>query len=182
VRVLARNQFIFLPVLLMALGEVLVLRGWQVESELPSLGRFLLELGGQAVCALTIFYTTHRILHRRFWMKRVHLVHHQFRTSTALASEYAHPIEFAVGNFFTLAGGALLLAPHLASMYVFALLSVLTIVFHHCGYALPWAPYSLPHDWHHYRVKELFGTTGLLDRLLGTDEEFRNFVDGDELR
>ena len=182
VRVLARNQFIFLPVLLMAMGEVLVMRGWEVETQLPTLGRFVLELIGQTACALVIFYVSHRTLHRKFWMKRVHWVHHQFRTTTALASEYAHPIEFAVGNFFTLAGGALLIGPHLATMYVFALVSVLTILVHHSGYALPWAPYSLPHDWHHYRVKELFGTTGLIDRWLGTDQEFRTLEHDQEVR
>ena len=76
----------------------------------------------------------------------------------------------------------MLIGPHLATIYVFALVSVLTILVHHSGYALPWAPYSLPHDWHHYRVKELFGTTGFIDRLLGTDQEFRNLEHDEEYR
>ena len=91
----------------------------------------------------------------------------------------AHPVEFAIGNFLTMVGGALILAPHLVSMYLFALLGLMTILIHHCGYALPWAPWAVPHDWHHYRFKELFGTVGLLDRVFGTDEEFRTLEDGD---
>ena len=47
-RVLFRNQFLILPVLLLLLGEVLFWRGWTVEAELPSLGRFLFELVGQS--------------------------------------------------------------------------------------------------------------------------------------
>jgi sterol desaturase/sphingolipid hydroxylase (fatty acid hydroxylase superfamily) len=180
VRVLARNQFLFLPVLLMVLTDLMLARGWRPEAELPSLGRLSLELALQTVSALIIFYSTHRFLHRKFWMKRVHRIHHEFKTTTALASEYAHPIEFATGNFLTLAGGAFLFAPHLASIYLFALVSVVTVLVHHSGYALPWAPWSMPHDWHHFRVKEMFGTVGLIDRLLGTDAEYQTLHDGDE--
>jgi sterol desaturase/sphingolipid hydroxylase (fatty acid hydroxylase superfamily) len=180
IAVLMRNQFIYLPFLLLLLSEALLWRGWTPETELPSLGRIVLELIGQAIIASIVFYVGHRFLHRKWWMKRVHRVHHEFKTTTAFASEYAHPVEFAIANFATLATGALLLTPHLASMYLFAVLSVTTILVHHSGYALPWAPYAVPHDWHHYRVKEIFGTTGLIDRLLGTDEEFRELKDGDE--
>ena len=181
VRLLALNQFVLLPVLLAIFTALLVaVRGWEVDSQLPSLGRFLLEIGGQAICAPIVFYTGHRFLHQRWWMKHVHRVHHEFRTTTALASEYAHPVEFVIGNFLAMVTGAFLLAPHLVSMYVFAWISVLTILVHHSGYALPWASWSVPHDWHHYRMSELFGTTGFLDGLLGTDEVFRTLQDGDE--
>lgn len=180
IRVLLRNQLLYLPLLLWGLAELLIWRGWQAEPGLPSLPRFVFEMIGQGACALVVFYASHRFLHRKWWMKRVHRVHHEFKTTTALASEYAHPVEFAAGNFATLATGALLLMPHLASIYLFTVLSIITIVVHHAGYALPWAPYAAPHDWHHYRVRELFGTVGLLDRLLGTDQEFRTLEDGDQ--
>jgi len=178
-RVLVRNQFLLLPLLLIGFQELLLLRGWEAESYLPSFGRLALELIGQGICATVVFYTGHRFLHRKWWMKNVHKVHHEFRSTTALASEYAHPVEFVVGNFGALVVGALVIAPHLASIYLFALVSLLTILVHHSGYALPWAPWSVPHDWHHYRFKELFGTTGALDRVFGTDKEFRTLEDGD---
>ena len=96
-----------------------------------------------------------------------------------MASEYAHPVEFCLGNFGTLAGGVVLFAPSLASIYLFTLLAVLTVLIHHGGYALPWAPWALPHDWHHYKYKEMFGTIGLLDRLLKTDLEFQKLEEDD---
>jgi sterol desaturase/sphingolipid hydroxylase (fatty acid hydroxylase superfamily) len=179
VRVLLRNQFILLPLLLFGFGETLFLRGWTVDPELPTLGRLAFELIVQAVAAIAIFYAAHRFLHQKWWMKKVHIVHHEFRTTTAFASEYAHPFEFVVGNFGAMVGGALILAPHLASMYLFAFLSLLTILVHHSGYALPWASWAVPHDWHHFRMKEIFGTTGFLDSVLGTDKEFRTLKDGD---
>ena len=177
--VLLRNQFLFLPVLLVVFSELLLLRGWTADAALPTVSRVALELIGQAVCAVLVFYVTHRFLHRKWWMKKVHRIHHEFRTTTAFASEYAHPVEFGVGNILTMVTGALILSPHLISIYLFAALALITILVHHSGYALPWAPYSVPHDWHHYRFKEIFGTTGLLDRLLGTDKEFRTLEDGD---
>lgn len=179
IRLLLLNQFFFLPLLLLAFGETLFWRGWRPDPVLPTAGRLAFELVFQAVISVGVFYGTHWFLHRKWWMRHVHRVHHEFRTTTALASEYAHPVEFAIGNFLTMVGGALILAPHLVSMYLFALLGLMTILIHHCGYALPWAPWAVPHDWHHYRFKELFGTVGLLDRVFGTDEEFRTLEDGD---
>jgi sterol desaturase/sphingolipid hydroxylase (fatty acid hydroxylase superfamily) len=33
--------------------------------------------------------------------------------------------------------------------------------------------YAVDHDWHHYRARGKYGTIGLLDRIFGTDREFR---------
>lgn len=180
VKVLLRNQFLLLPPLLFLFGELLIaLHGWTAEPVLPSAGRLALELVALGIVSQVVFYATHRFLHRKWWMRHVHRVHHEFRATTAFASEYAHPVEFAVGNVLTLTLGPLIFAPHLATMYLFSVLALTTILVHHSGYALPWAPWSVPHDWHHYRFKELFGTTGLIDRLLGTDAEYRTLEDGD---
>ena len=172
-RVLAWNQLLWAPIMLGLMAAGLQLRGWTASPELPGLLQLFTELILLALTAMVFFYTTHRLLHRRWWMKRVHRLHHEFKTTTAMASEYAHPVEFCIGNFGTLAVGIVIFAPSLATIYLFALLSLLQILIHHGGYALPWAPWALPHDWHHYRVKEVFGTTGFIDRLLGTDTEFR---------
>ncbi len=179
VRLLLVNQILWLPLLLWGMAALLQLRGWQPTATLPGVPRLLLELAGLSACSLLVFYSSHRFLHRPWWMKRVHRKHHEFRTTTALASEYAHVVEFAVGNFLTLAAGVVLLAPSLATIYLYLVLAMLTVLFHHCGYALPWAPWSVHHDWHHYRYTEVFGTLGIIDRLLGTDQEFRKLHDGD---
>jgi sterol desaturase/sphingolipid hydroxylase (fatty acid hydroxylase superfamily) len=79
-----------------------------------------------------------------------------------------------------LAVGVLIFLPSAPAIGLFTVLALSTIIVHHSGYALPWAPYAAPHDWHHYRYVEMFGTTGLLDRLLGTSSEFVALKDGDE--
>ena len=178
-RVLIRNQFVLLPILLLLFAELLRIRGWRPDPVLPGLGVLILEVVGLGVIGSIVFYASHRLLHRRWWVKHVHYVHHEFRTTSALASEYAHPFEFAVANFGALTAGALILAPSLAAMGLFAVIAQLTVLVHHSGYALPFAPWSVPHDWHHYRFVELFGSTGALDRLLGTAPEFFELQDGE---
>ena len=180
-RNIAVNQGILAPLMLLLMWGALVLRGWSVAPTLPGPLTVLLEVAGMSACSLVWFYTFHRLLHRPWWMKRVHRQHHEFRTSSAIASEYAHWFEFVVANFGTLACGVVLLGPSLPSIYLFTVLSLHTILAHHSGYALPWMSWSVPHDWHHYKYNEIFGSIGILDRALGTDKVFRT-LEHDEVR
>jgi methylsterol monooxygenase len=129
--------------------------------------------------AVTSFYAAHRFLHRKWWMAKVHRVHHEFRSTSAWSAEYAHPVEYCVANFGTMALGVVVIAPPMSMIFLFSLLSMLTFLIHHSGYAIPWASWSVHHDWHHFRYSEAFGTFGYLDRWLGTDTEFRTLEDGD---
>ena len=52
----------------------------------------------------------------------------------------------------------------------------------HTGFAVPWLSWAVHHDWHHYKYTEAFGTYGVLDRLLGTDPEFRQLEDGEVVK
>lgn len=178
-RVLAANQLVWSPLMLAVLYGLLKLRGWSVSPELPGLFEVLASLAGMSILSIVYFYASHRFLHRKWWMARVHRVHHEFRTTSAWASEYAHPVEMCAGNFGTLAVGVVLIAPSLATILLFTVLSILTILVHHSGYAIPWAPWAVHHDWHHFRVREAFGTLGILDRLLGTDPDFAKLEHGD---
>ena len=177
------NQLFWSPLLLGALWLWLDARGWSPSPTLPGPGQLALELLAMGACSVIWFYASHRFLHRPWWMKRVHRVHHEFRATTALASEYAHPVEFVFGSFGTLAAGVAIFAPDLASILLYTALSIWTVLIHHCGYALPWAPWSVHHDWHHYKVAEAFGTLGILDRLLGTQprlDALRQSAAGDQ--
>ena len=176
------NQLLITPALLVLLPVVLELRGWQVDTTLPGPVEVLVDLVGMGVFAAIWFYASHRFLHRPWWMKRVHRVHHEFRTTQAWAAEYAHPFEMVVANFGTLSIGVILLAPDLATLYLYTIVGTHTFVAHHSGYAVPWFSWSVHHDWHHYKYTEAFGTYGILDRLLGTDKQFRELEDGEEVK
>jgi len=181
-RNLAWNQLLFSPLLMAMMWGALRLRGWTLVPDLPGPTTVVLQLGLMGAFAVCWFYASHRFLHRPWWMKRFHRIHHEFRTSTAMASEYAHPVEFIAGNFLTLAGGVILVAPSLPMLYLWELIALHTVIAHHSGYAVPWMSWSVHHDWHHYRYKECFGTLGVLDRLLGTEPEFRALKHGEEVK
>lgn len=179
VRVLAINQLFWTPLILLGIWQALELRGWSSSAPLPSVGDFLLEMAGLSLVSPIYFYASHRFLHRRWWMRRVHRVHHEFRTSAVIASEYAHWFEFIVGNFGTMAFGILVIEPSLLTIWVFAGLGTLTFSSHHSGYAVPLLPCPMHHDWHHYRYREAFGTYDLLDRLFRTQDELDALNHGD---
>ncbi len=181
-RVLAINQLFWTPLTLLLIWWLLELRGWDNAHVLPSLPKFVAMMAGLTVLSAVWFYVSHRLLHRPWWMRKVHRLHHEFRTTSARAAEYAHWFEFIVGNFGTLAFGVVVLAPSLFTIYVYTLLATYTFVVHHSGFAIPWASWSVHHDWHHYRYREAFGTFGLLDRLLGTDKELRTLKHGDDVK
>ena len=94
-----------------------------------------------------------------------------------MAAEYAHPVEFLLANFGTLAVG-IPLVPSLPAVYMFTVLSMT-----HRRYpqrvhgalgalVVPLAP--LP-------VQGAVRHRGGADRLLETDQEFRNLRDGDQV-
>lgn len=178
-RNLAMNQGVWSPLLLVAMYGALVGRGWAPSPTLPAAARLLAEVLAMSACSLVWFYASHRFLHRKWWMKRIHRVHHEFRTTSVLAAEYAHPVEFVFGNFGTLACGIVLVAPSLPALYVFAAMAFSVFLVHHSGYALPWVSWSMHHDWHHYRFQEAFGSIGVLDKLFGTAKEYGELRDGD---
>ncbi len=181
-RVLALNQLVLSPIMLGVLLGALHLRGWTPDPDLPGPVEVIVHLVLLGVIAAIWFYAAHRFLHRPWWMKRVHQVHHEFRTTNCIAAEYAHPVEMIFGNFFTLGLGVVILGPDLATIYLYTVVGTVTFVGHHSGYAIPWMSWAVHHDWHHYRYKEAFGTYGVLDRLLGTDKELRGLQDGQEVR
>lgn len=181
-RTLAWNHLLWAPLMMLLIWGGLRLRGWVPSADIPGALEVLWQLVLLGAFSEVYFYASHRLLHHKPLMRRFHKVHHEFRTSAAMASEYAHPVEYTLGNFGTLGLGVVLLAPSLPVIYLFTVVAILTILCHHCGYAIPGVPAPAAHDWHHHRVVENFGTAGVLDRLLGTDREYRGFEDGERRR
>ena len=131
--VLFCNQLLWTPAILWGIWFVLQQRGWSAYTELPSIFQFVMDLTLMGALSAIYFYVSHRFLHRPWWMKNVHKVHHEYRTSSAIAAEYAHWVEFVFGNFGTLAIGVVLLAPDLITIYAFTILGTITFVGHHSG-------------------------------------------------
>lgn len=97
------------------------------ESSLPS----LLSLSPLSLRA-------HRTLHHPLLYGRIHKVHHAYRRSIGLASEYAHPVEFVCANMVPFSAGPLLLGAHYWTIGMWTLLRIGETVDGHCGYEWPW--------------------------------------------
>lgn len=116
------------------------------------------------VCAEDLaFHMSHRLLHCQ-WKKfnlyqMVHKYHHEFKQPISIASEYAHPIEFAIGNHQVSMVGLYLLGNrvHMWTLILWAFIRILETHEGHSGYEFPWSPFRLIpfgtdatyHNFHH---------------------------------
>lgn len=138
----------------------------------------------------TWFYWTHRLMHRPWWFRHAHAVHHASRPPTAWAAMAFHPWEALTGA---------LVIPALVfvvPIHVGALGLVLTImtvmgVTNHMGWEMfpRWLVNGRLGDWlitatHHQRHHDAYrGNYGLYfrfwDKACGTDLGLGHFGDGD---
>lgn len=162
------NHLVVLPLTLLFFYGLLRLRGWEPSGALPSAGTVILQLLGLTLLTDLFFYVGHRLLHRPWWMRHVHELHHRFTAPTGLASQYQHPVEFALTGVGPLALAGLVLAPDLATMALFAVMGSINVVATHSGYNLPFTTWAGHHDLHHARTVGNFGVTEIFDRLGGT--------------
>ncbi|CAG5124178.1 unnamed protein product [Candidula unifasciata] len=119
------------------------------------------------------FYYSHRLFHHPKIYKYVHKMHHEWTAPIGIVSIYAHPVEHMISNMLPPALGPLLLGSHLATAWMFWALALLSTTIAHCGYHLPLLPSPEAHDYHHLKFNQNYGVLGVLDRLHGTDAQFR---------
>ncbi|RLA63806.1 MAG: hypothetical protein DRQ89_05715 [Epsilonproteobacteria bacterium] len=119
----------------------------------------------------TMFYWIHRLLHQKTLFRKIHHIHHRFNINSAVASQYAHPVEFLICDLVpVITGPALLLIlglpVHIITLWIWMVIRIWESVDAHSGYNLPfWFPHkliygggSIPHDLHHSKNKGSFAT------------------------
>jgi methylsterol monooxygenase len=111
------------------------------------------------------FYYLHRLFHTKM-LYRLHKIHHEFTSPSALTTAYAHPIEHVVCNLLPLFAGPLLVRPPLTTWMMWWMAAIASTMISHSGYT--WLN-SGHHDAHHRLQNVNFGL-GMLDRLHGTME------------
>jgi len=119
------------------------------------------------------FYYTHRLLHHRFFYKYIHKMHHEWTASIGIVSLYAHPLEHFLSNYFPIALGPLLMGSHIGVVWIWFCTALASTTNAHSGYHFPFFPSPEAHDYHHFKFTNNFGVLGILDRLHGTDDDFR---------
>lgn len=172
------NHLILVPSTFIA-AWLLYLRGWDPTAPMASWWWTLLTVVAMALITEVAFFAGHYWLHTKWLYKHVHKVHHRYRASTAWSAQYAHPFEYVVGNIVPIGLPMVLLAPDLLTIVLFGLVAVLNTQLVHSGYQLPFAPWAIPHDLHHYKVTVNYGSMGIMDRLFKT--RMRRLPDGKDV-
>ncbi|XP_076446058.1 fatty acid hydroxylase domain-containing protein 2-like [Babylonia areolata] len=142
-------------------------------DDLPTFHWALLEL---IICVLVEeigFYYSHRVLHHPRLYKHVHKKHHEWTAPIGIVALYAHPVEHVLSNLLPPALGPVILGSHLATAWMWFALALMSTTVAHCGYHFPFLPSPEAHDYHHLKFNQNYGVLGVLDRLHGTDNQFR---------
>ena len=182
-KMLAFNNFVVAPTAV-ALGVLFYNYelGTTLE-DLPSFPMHVLQIGFMMVCEDFMFYWSHRLLHQPYFYKKIHYMHHMYKENVSFCSEFAHPIEFFMGDMVPLMLGSLILQKrtHFVTMSVFTVLRIIETMESHCGYEFPWGitrfiPLSCSTDYHdhHHRVnKGNFATFFIVwDTVFGTNQTY----------
>ncbi len=173
VRVVLRNQFLGTLPVLIGLYPLLLWRGLDMAADPDPWWLVLAHLAGLVLIEELGFYSTHRAFHLRPLFKRFHRIHHEFRESIGIATHYVHYVEHLVGNLGPIFLGVVILCPHPVTIFLWVVLAVVNAIHTHSGYAFRWMVWPHDHDFHHFNVTGNYGVLGALDRLLGTDDAFR---------
>jgi Delta7-sterol 5-desaturase len=134
------------------------------------------------------FYWTHRLMHRPWWFKTMHAVHHASRPPTAWAAMSFHPYEALTGAI-VIPALVFLIPIHAAALgLVLAIMTIMGVT-NHMGWEMfprgmvngrlgDWLITATHHQRHH---DEYRGNYGLYfrfwDRLCGTDRGLGAFRD-----
>ena len=110
------------------------------------------------------FYVTHRILHLPLVFRQIHYLHHTYRDTNAYCAQFAHPLEFVVGN---LAG--VILVPCFYTIHRTVFIGWVLFCLHQS--ILSHGLVKTYHSVHHHRAHVHFGISGYLDTVFGTHSE-----------
>ena len=65
---------------------------------LPDARKFALTILFYMIVEDFLFFATHRFLHWKRIYPYIHKIHHEYTVTVSWSSEYAHPIEYLIGN------------------------------------------------------------------------------------
>ena len=115
------------------------------------------------------FYATHRLLHTAFLFRHVHYIHHMYNHTNAYCAQFAHPVEFVVGN---LAG--VIIAPLFCTVHRLVFVPWVLVCLNQSILA-----HGLPSTYHsdHHRLYHLhYGINWYMDTMFGTRRETSTLV------
>jgi len=188
-KLIAFNELIVVPILFtLNYPTTKKFNSMKIE-DLPSWTTSLWQICLCMVIEDTSFYWLHRFMHWAPIYGRFHKVHHQYKTTVGIASEYSHPVDFVLSSAIPYSAGPLILGVHTYTLWMWALLRTGETTDGHCGYEFPWSPYRLLpfsgsssyHDYHHsHNVGNFSSFFTWWDHLNGTNADYYKFLEKQE--
>jgi sterol desaturase/sphingolipid hydroxylase (fatty acid hydroxylase superfamily) len=145
------NQLIIAP-LVAQVGLVLMkYRGLRNMRQLPTISEVATDLAVSYLLWEFVFYYSHRLLHMKYFYKRVHKIHHEWTSPIAITSQYCHPLEHVLSNLVPVFVGPMIMNSHLITLYIWTTWVILESLKNHCGYHISVLPSCEMHDYHHLK-------------------------------
>lgn len=178
VKIALYNQIVVSLPFMFVMYKTMVWRGCsRSPNDLPTFHWAVVEMTVFTLIEEIGFYYSHRLFHHPRLYRHFHKMHHEWTAPIGIVSIYAHPLEHLVANILPPVVGPILLGSHLATGWMFWALAILSTTVAHCGYHMPLLPSPEAHDYHHLKFNQNYGVLGVLDRLHGTDTQFRQSVE-----
>jgi fatty acid hydroxylase domain-containing protein 2 len=122
------------------------------------------------------FYILHRAMHTKYFYKRIHKIHHEWKAPIGLVAIYAHPTEHLITNLLPPMLGPVTMTSNVCTLWIWFATVAISTVSDHSGYHLPFLKSPEFHDHHHVTFTECFGSCGIMDFIFGTDKRFRRSI------
>lgn len=181
IRLVLFNQLVLTGPGVALMYQLSLWRGLTPDAALPSPGTLVVELLAIMAIVEILFYACHWMFHRDWAYRRFHRVHHEYVAPRAFSFHYAHPVEHILCNLGPVIIAVTAVNCHPVTLFVFMLFAVLNGIVTHSGFNLPFAMWSVHHEFHHATADGNFSVAAVTDRLFGTDQAFRALVrDHDE--
>ncbi|XP_072256578.1 fatty acid hydroxylase domain-containing protein 2-like isoform X2 [Pyxicephalus adspersus] len=164
--------FISIPMVLL-MYPFMQWRGNPCGIELPTFQWVLLELTIFSLSEEVLFYYSHRMFHHPSIYKHFHKIHHEWTAPVGVVSHNIHPLEHIISIMLPVMIGPMLMGSHLVTITLWFSLALIFATITHCGFYLPFLPYSEYHDFHHLKSNQCYGVLGIVDWLHGTDLVFK---------
>lgn len=123
------------------------------------------------ICIMTSiiwFYYSHRLMHKSFFYKYIHSLHHKAYRPYGLVTNYCHPIEYFIVNVPTIVLGPTITSMSIPLLYFWLISGTIYTLLEHSGFKSIYFMDPTHHYKHHSLVAGNYGLTIHLDWIHDT--------------